>query len=144
MKSTVILLVEDDYLDIISVERALKKLDINYTLHTAHNGVDALALLNGNFPGKEKILPDIILLDINMPKMNGVEFLRIIKNYFTFNSIKIFITTTSAEEYDQLAVAQLGVTGYILKPLEFDTTKKEIVTDTDKLMAELMTRQGDS
>jgi CheY-like chemotaxis protein len=138
MRSNTILLVEDDYVDIMNVERGLKKLGVDYTLHIAHNGVDALALLNGNMPGKEKIFPDIILLDINMPKMNGIEFLRIVRNYFTFNNIKIFITTTSVEEYDKLSTEQLGIYAYILKPLKFDTAKVAPNSGMDKLLAELL------
>lgn len=117
MKHKTILLVEDDYLDVTSVKRALTKLGVENTLHVAHNGADALSMLNENFPDKK---PDIILLDINMPKMNGMEFLRIIKNYYSFSNIKIFIMTTSEEEYDKLAAVQLGISGYILKPLDIN------------------------
>ena len=139
MKHKTILLVEDDYLDVTSVKRGLKKFNIDYTLHVAHNGVDALAILNGNSPDGTKVLPDIILLDLNMPKMNGLEFLRIIKNYYSLNSIKIFIMTTSSEEYDKIAAQKLEVTGYILKPLNFDNySKKESCLDTLNLMTELM------
>lgn len=119
-----ILLVEDDYLDVTNVKRALNKLPVDYTLHVAHNGVDALALLNGNTQDGTKIHPDIILLDINMPKMNGLEFLGIIKNYYSLNHIKVFIMTTSAEEYDKVAAENLGIAGYILKPLDFSGNKK--------------------
>ena len=138
MKQKTILLIEDDYLDVTSVKRALKKLNVNHTLHVAHNGVDALAILNGNSPDEIKVLPDIILLDINMPKMNGLEFLRIIKNYFSLNSIKIFIMTTSSDEYDKIAAQNLGVTGYILKPLDFDNKKNGSSLDTMNLMTELV------
>lgn len=138
MKQKTILLIEDDYLDVTSVKRALKKLNVNHTLHVAHNGVDALAILNGNSPDEIKVLPDIILLDINMPKMNGLEFLRIIKNYYSLNSIKIFIMTTSSDEYDKIAAQNLGVTGYILKPLDFDNKKNGSSLDTMNLMTELV------
>lgn len=122
MKERTILLVEDDYLDVTSVRRALKKINVNHRLHVVHNGVDALDILNGNSKIQEKFIPDIILLDINMPKMNGLEFLRVIKNYYTLNNILIFIMTTSSEEYDKLAAHNLGIAGYILKPLDFHTT----------------------
>lgn len=118
MKQKTILLIEDDYLDVISVKRALKKLNIEHAIHVAHNGVDALSVLNGS--DGPKILPDIILLDMNMPKMNGLEFLGIIKNYYSLKNIKVFITTTSAEEYDKVSANNLGIAGYILKPLDFD------------------------
>jgi CheY-like chemotaxis protein len=119
--SKTILLIEDDYLDIMSVQRALNKLKVKHTLTVAHNGVEALALLNGSNPDKVKIMPDIILLDINMPKMNGLEFLLIIKNYYSLKSIKVFIMTTSGEEYDQITAKKLGVSGYLIKPLDLDS-----------------------
>jgi CheY-like chemotaxis protein len=111
-----ILLVEDDYLDVESVKRALKKLKVEYNLHVAHNGVEALGMLTGE---ENKIVPDIILLDLNMPKMNGMEILAIIKSYFSLKTIKIFILTTSDEEYEKIAAQNLGVAGYIIKPLNF-------------------------
>ena len=123
MKHKTILLIEDDYLDVTSVKRSLTKLNVDHTLHVAHNGEEALAILNGT-EGEGKVLPDIILLDINMPKMNGIEFLQIIKNYLSLKNIKVFIMTTSSEEYDRIAVENLGVAGYILKPLNFDLSEK--------------------
>jgi CheY-like chemotaxis protein len=117
-KRRTILLIEDDYLDVESVRRALKKLKGEFNLVVAHSGVDGLSLLTEEHDG-EKLLPDIILLDINMPKMNGIEFLRIIKNYSGLRNIKTFILTTSADDYDKIATESLGVNGYILKPLNF-------------------------
>lgn len=123
MNKKTILLVEDDYLDVMSVQRTLQKLNAEHNLYVAHNGVDALEFLNGS-ERREKILPDIILLDLNMPKMNGLEFLGIIKNYYSLKNIKIFVMTTSDEEYDLVATQQLGVSGYIVKPLNFDGSDK--------------------
>lgn len=140
MKKT-ILLIEDDYLDVESVKRALKKLHSEFELHVAHNGVDGLAMLTGGIPEKGKILPDIIILDINMPKMNGLEFLRIVKNYYSLKSIKIFILTTSAEEYDKLAATNLEVHGYIVKPLNFKDTGSR---DTLNLIQALISDSNES
>jgi CheY-like chemotaxis protein len=128
MKHKNILLIEDDYLDVISVKRALGKLKVDHTLHVAHNGVDALSILMGSTDGKasgEKVQPDIILLDMNMPKMNGLEFLKIIKKYYSLSNIKVYVMTTSAEEYDKNESKKLGISGYILKPLDFDNKKKD-------------------
>lgn len=139
MKHKTILLVEDDYLDVTSVKRELSKIGVPHNLYVAHNGVDALALLNGNSPDGIKIKPDIILLDINMPKMNGIEFLTIIKNYFSLKSIKVFVMTTSSEEYDRSTSENLGITGYILKPLNFG--KSNATTQASpvlRLLEELM------
>jgi CheY-like chemotaxis protein len=120
-----ILLVEDDYLDVISVKRALGKLNVEYTLHVAHNGAEALSMLMGSSAEDINLHPDIILLDINMPKMNGIEFLEIIKKYYSLSNIKVFIMTTSSEQYDKAAAEKLGISGYILKPLDFETTERD-------------------
>ncbi|MES2565835.1 MAG: response regulator [Bacteroidota bacterium] len=134
MKEKTILLVEDDYLDVESVKRALKKTAIPHILHVAHNGADALEMLTGNFNDYEKFTADVILLDINMPKMNGIEFLQIIKNYYSLKDIKIYIITTSAEEYDMLSTQQLGVAGYIIKPMVFNEKRHD---DAHKLLLNL-------
>jgi CheY-like chemotaxis protein len=127
-----ILLIEDDYLDVESVKRSFKKLDMTHILHVAHNGVDAINMLTRD---DDKISPDIILLDINMPKMNGLEFLQIIKNYYSLKNIQIFIITTSSEEYDKISTEHLGIAGYILKPLDFKQTG---ASDVKKLMQTLL------
>jgi CheY-like chemotaxis protein len=120
MKKNRILIVEDDELDVISVERSLNKLDIEFELYSAYNGKEALALLNG--PLKDKF-PDVVLLDLNMPKMNGVELLTAIRNEDSLKHLKVFIMTTSAEPIDRTLVEQLGISGYIIKPLNQDNTK---------------------
>jgi CheY-like chemotaxis protein len=129
-----ILLIEDDYLDVISVQRTLKKINAEHELFVAHNGVDGLAMLTGNTPDSTKLQPDVILLDINMPKMNGMEFLRIVKNYYSLSNIRIFILTTSAEEYDRIAAENLGVSGYILKPFDADLQEDKKSADDMKAL----------
>lgn len=123
-KVTNILLVEDDYLDIMNVERELKKINIEYPIHVARNGREALNMLRGE--GTEKIspAPSVILLDINMPKMNGLEFLEELRREPEFSHIPVFIMTTSNEETDRMAAQRLNVSGYIVKPLTFDTFEK--------------------
>ena len=122
MKKNTILLVEDDELDIISVQRTLQKLDTEYELYTAYNGKEALAMLTE--PGTA-ILPDVILLDLNMPKMNGIEFLRAVRSNPGLKHIKVFIMTTSAESVDRTTTEQIGISGYIIKPLNYqDNTKR--------------------
>jgi CheY-like chemotaxis protein len=122
MKKKIILLVEDDELDIISVQRSLKKLDIDYELHTAYNGKEALAMLTDE---KSPIEPDVILLDLNMPKMNGIEFLTTIRNNPSLKHLDVFIMTTSAESVDRTTTEQIGISGYIIKPLNYqDNTKR--------------------
>ncbi|WP_439881585.1 response regulator [Pontibacter sp. MBLB2868] len=123
-KEVNILLVEDDYLDIMNVERELKKINIEHPIHVARNGREALNMLRGD--GTEKIspAPSVILLDINMPKMNGIEFLTELRREPEFSHIPVFIMTTSNEESDRMAAQRLNVSGYIVKPLTFDTFEK--------------------
>jgi len=120
-----ILLIEDDELDIISVQRALKKIELSHELITAYNGVDALEQLLGK-SGKTLMnpLPDIILLDINMPKMNGIEFLNILRKTKELKHIKVFVMTTSLQESDRKATESLGVSKYLTKPLNFNDNNK--------------------
>lgn len=120
IEKKIILLVEDDQLDVISVERSLSKLDQPYELHTAFNGIEALEILENN-PTR---LPHVILLDLNMPKMNGIEFLKIIKADDRYANIKVFIMTTSGEETDRRTAEELGIAGYLLKPLNFNNNNK--------------------
>lgn len=127
MEKKTILLVEDDQLDVISVQRSLKKLEQEYELFTAYNGIEALDILKND----ETDLPDVILLDLNMPKMNGIEFLKAIKKDDRFKDIKVFIMTTSGEEADRRVAEELGITGYLIKPLNFNNNDKR----TDSLDA---------
>ncbi|MCR6642974.1 MAG: response regulator [Sporocytophaga sp.] len=96
-------------------------------MHTAYNGIEALDLLKGN----NKIpIPDIIVLDLNMPKMNGGEFLTELRKDNTFNNVKIFIMTTSNDDRDRSRGSEFGVTGYIIKPLNFnENTKRNVSMD---------------
>jgi CheY-like chemotaxis protein len=124
-----ILLVEDDELDVISVQRSLREIDMNIQLHTAYNGEEALSWLRGE-NGNDGLIPDIIILDLNMPKMNGLEFLQEIRKDSKFSSIKVFVMTTSNDENDRAISEKLGISGYIIKPLNFnENTKKSSSMD---------------
>ncbi len=121
MRKHSILLVEDDELDIISVERSLKKIDSEYELHTAYNGIEALSKLKDG----DRVMPDVILLDLNMPKMNGIEFLKVIREDEELKHLRVFIMTTSTENPDRQRTEELGISGYIIKPLNYnDNTKR--------------------
>lgn len=121
MKKHAILLIEDDELDIISVERSLKKLESEYELYTAYNGIEALTILkNPDNP----LLPDVVLLDLNMPKMNGIEFLKVIREDKDLKSLKVFVMTTSSESADRSLAEELGISGYIIKPLNYTDNSK--------------------
>lgn len=116
-----ILLIEDDSVDVMNVQRAFKKNNITNPLHIAFNGVEALNMLRGT-NGKPRLNPHprIILLDINMPKMNGLEFLRELRNDPELKSISVFVMTTSNDDQDKIEAYRLNVAGYILKPLSFE------------------------
>jgi CheY-like chemotaxis protein len=113
-------LVEDDELDVISVRRSLNKLDIPYTLFTAFNGIEALDMLRGSTEQRAMDpLPDIVLLDLNMPRMNGLEFLAVLREDERLKEIKVFVMTTSAEPGDRQATEELGVAGHLIKPMGY-------------------------
>ena len=111
-----ILLVEDDDVDAENVARAFKKNRISNTLYVAGNGEEALALLRD----KNSLRPGIILLDLNMPVMNGIEFLEAVKADDDFKTIPVIVLTTSREECDRVESFRQSVAGYIIKPVEFE------------------------
>jgi CheY-like chemotaxis protein len=116
-----ILLVEDDEVDVMTVQRAFKKGNINNRLYLAGNGLEALAVLRSK-PGEAASMPmdrRIILLDLNMPKMNGLEFLQELRADSTIRHIPVVVLTTSNEEQDRVQAYNLNVAGYILKPITF-------------------------
>ena len=110
-----ILLVEDDRVDTMTVKRALKDLKVTNQLICTINGEEALEYLRNDSNKK----PCVILLDLNMPKMNGVEFLRIAKADETLKKIPVVVLTTSEEEQDVVESFNLGVAGYIVKPTNY-------------------------
>jgi len=114
-KKLKILLIEDNLIEIMKIKRTISFLKLDHTLHEAKNGEEALKILED----KSKF-PDIILLDLNMPKMSGVEFLTIIKEKYEFKHIPIIILTTSDNQKDLLECYRIGVSGYVLKPLKYD------------------------
>ncbi len=113
-----ILLVEDDEVDVMNVKRAFKKNNISNQLVVASNGIDALKLLRS--PELEYPRPKIVLLDLNMPKMGGIEFLKEIRQDPELSSLSVFVMTTSNEDSDKIDAFNLNVAGYILKPLSMD------------------------
>ena len=118
-----ILLVEDDDLDVISVERSLKKIGLDSNLYTAYNGIEALNLLD-TLANRSITIPEVILLDMNMPKMNGIEFLRKLRNDERFKHLKVFVMTTSNDENERKEAETLGISGYLIKPLNFNDNSK--------------------
>lgn len=110
-----ILLVEDDIVDIMTVKRAVKELKISNPLHVAENGEEGLAYLEAH----KDSLPCIILLDINMPRMNGIEFLRIVKENPVFKLTPVIVVTTSNEDRDRWESFNNSAAGYMIKPVDY-------------------------
>jgi CheY-like chemotaxis protein len=123
-----ILLVEDDKVDIMNVQRSFEKNNVLNKLHLANNGVEALNMLRGDNVEKIEPLPKVILLDINMPKMNGIEFLREIRQDPKLSFLTVFILTTSNNDRDRWEAYDLNVAGYILKPVSIREFMKAMST----------------
>jgi CheY-like chemotaxis protein len=136
---TTILLVEDDQLDAMDIKRSLDKLNVLYKLVVAKNGEEAIDMMKGNHEVTLENLPDIILIDINMPRMNGLEFLQVIRETPEWKRIKCFMITTSDEKVDKEAAKKLGVSGYILKPFKINNTSS---LDSFNLVIDLMNMKG--
>jgi CheY-like chemotaxis protein len=116
-----ILLVEDDEVDVMNVRRAFQRNNITNPLYFAGNGLEGLAVLRGE-PLNGVFMPSsrrIILLDINMPKMNGIEFLHELRSDPEIAHTPVIVLTTSNEDQDRIEAYKLNVAGYILKPVTF-------------------------
>ena len=111
-----ILLVEDDQVDIMNVKRAFDRNRITNPLYVATNGLDALEMLRTNAVPADRRL---ILLDLNMPKMSGIEFLRELRADAALSSTPVVVLTTSNDERDKIDAYNLNVAGYLLKPVTF-------------------------
>jgi CheY-like chemotaxis protein len=119
-KTINILLVEDDEVDVMNVKRAFQKNNLNNPIQHAGNGIEALEMLRGQNGQKQIDLPRIILLDLNMPKMGGIEFLYELRKDEHLKNISVFVMTTSNEDKDKVDAYNLNVAGYILKPLSME------------------------
>lgn len=115
INSKPILLVEDDMVDAMTVRRAIKELRIANPLQHVENGEEALAYLND--PNQDR--PCLILLDLNMPVMNGIEFLQVAKADPELKRTPVVALTTSDEQADKVESFDLGVAGYMRKPVEY-------------------------
>lgn len=118
-----ILLVEDDEVDVMNVKRAFQRNRITNPLFVAGNGLEGLAMLRGQNADGDNV-PDtrrIILLDINMPKMNGIEFLQELRKDAALAPTPVVVLTTSDEDQDRIEAYKLNVAGYILKPVTFSS-----------------------
>jgi DNA-binding response OmpR family regulator len=110
-----ILLVEDDVVDHLLVKRAFKELAVANGLEICSDAEAALTYLRD--PNRAR--PSIIILDLNMPRLTGIEFLKVIKGEDTLKMIPVVILTTSREEQDKMESFKQGAAGYMIKPVEY-------------------------
>ncbi|MEM7353359.1 MAG: response regulator [Acidobacteriota bacterium] len=117
-----ILLVEDDEVDVLTVRRALRQLGVPNPLVVAANGEQALEILRqaAGERGSEGERPALIFLDLNMPRMNGIEFLRQARAEGCAEGIPIIVLTTSRQQQDVIDGFQYNVAGYMIKPVEYE------------------------
>ncbi|ANE52379.1 response regulator [Flavisolibacter tropicus] len=137
MKVVDILMVEDDSLDTMDIQRTLDKMKIMYKLQVVKNGEEAILSLQER--EQESALPDIVLIDLNMPKMNGLEFLQVVRSTPAWKALKCFVITTSEEKVDRETANRLGVSGYIVKPFKLNNPSS---MDSFNLMIDLMNLQN--
>jgi len=116
-----ILLVEDDEVDVMNVKRAFKKVNVTNPLYVATNGVEALVMLRSQQgqPPKVPAKRRLVLLDLNMPKMGGIEFLQELRSDPQLKATPVVVMTTSNQDQDRVEAYNLNVAGYILKPVTF-------------------------
>lgn len=114
-RSLNILLIEDDAIEVMKFNRVLTTLKMNHKIIEANNGEEALTILK-----EKEIIPDIIILDLNMPRINGIEFLQILKNDDYLKYIPSIILTTSNNHRDVMECYKIGIAGYVLKPLKYE------------------------
>jgi CheY-like chemotaxis protein len=118
-----ILYVEDNRFDIELTMESIKEGRIRNPLVVSHDGIEALEYLNGTgiHEGRAPGNPCLILLDLKMPRMDGLEFLAIVKKDARFRTIPIVMLTSSREEKDLVRSYDLGVNAYIVKPVDFES-----------------------
>lgn len=124
-----ILLIEDDRVDIMTVQRALSKNSFSNPLYVARTGLEALNMLRGE-AGCEKIEPppSLILLDLNLPKMSGIEFLGELRADPALRDLRIIVLTSSNEPRDREAAFKYEVDDYFVKPHSFDEFSRAMAT----------------
>jgi len=128
-KEAVILLVEDSLADQELVRRVMENSKIRNTLYIAEDGVEALDFLRGQgaYIGQTNPRPDLILMDINMPRMDGKQTLSGIRRDDDLKSIPVIMLTTSTSERDVFESYNLGANAYISKPVDFDGFTESIL-----------------
>jgi CheY-like chemotaxis protein len=114
-KALNILLIEDDEIEVMKFNRVLSSLKFNHKIIEANNGEEAIEILK-----VKEVVPDIIILDLNMPKINGIEFLGVLKADEYLKYIPAIVLTTSNNHKDVLECYRIGIAGYVIKPLKYE------------------------
>jgi CheY-like chemotaxis protein len=124
LKNTInILFIEDNFIELMKMERTVSLLKLNHKITEARSADEAFNIL-----AQKEYFPDIILLDLNMPKVSGIEFLSILKKNSDLKHIPTIILTTSNNQKDLKKCYDIGISGYIIKPLKYDEYVEKIKT----------------
>src|SRR4051812_21992902 len=128
MKHKKILLVANDNLEILNVQREFIKQNIDHSLHIAKNGMDALALLMGcsspqleNYTQTGKVQPDILLMDAESPGLQMIELLCIMQKYYSLQKIRVFLMVSDPKKIDLAEAKKFGIAGIVSKPFDLNS-----------------------
>ena len=110
-----VLLIEDDTIETLKFERVVNSMELDVQVTVANNGKEALSLLDAG-----RNLPDLVLLDLNMPKMDGLEFLAQLRSHEELRYLPTVVLTTSDHQKDIRRSYEAGVAGFVVKPLKYD------------------------
>jgi CheY-like chemotaxis protein len=116
--------VEDNKADVYLIRHAIAQAQIDADLHIVRDGSAAVQFLNSADQDPNAPVPDLILLDLNLPKKNGNEFLRDLRNVTRYQDALVVVVTSSDSQRDREAAAALGVAGYFRKPSDFEEFMK--------------------
>ena len=124
-----IMLVDDDDVDVMSLQRAFRQNNLTNPLFVANDGVEALEMLRGT-NGRKKIVPTpkIIITDINMPNMNGLEFLKELRADKNLYTSSVFVLTTSNDDKHLIEAHNYNIAGYIIKPINMENFSQAVAT----------------
>ena len=136
-----VLLVEDNVGDVRLVREALHEFKLDVRLHVAKDGIEAMQRLRQQDEHADAPLPDVILLDLNLPRKDGREVLAEVRADARLQRIPVIVMTTSRDEEDVLRTQALGVDGYVTKPVDFDQFRR-VVQQVDELWFSVVTRPG--
>lgn len=142
MQSIHILLIEDNEGDVLLTKELLEDYRIRNTLSVTHDGHETIEFLNQCLKVKNILLPDLILLDINLPRINGMEVLTYLKGNEHLKHIPVFMLSTSATEIDMQGANDRQASGFLTKPLTFESFTLAIINHTNFYFQLLKNKHG--